>query len=240
MKFLISTISIFFLIASCQKEFGYGDSSANIGLATFSLASTSGSCTNVIVNGTYTVGTSLTAVNTIGIKVTVASIGSYSISSNTVNGISFSASGIFTSKGEQTINLVGIGTPIADGNFNFSIGVNGCSFSIRAASRSRGTAVFTFDGAPSSCTNVSVQGRYNGGIPLTSLNEVKIDVVVIVIGTYFITTPLINGFSFSGSGNFETMGYSTVILQGTGTPVVNGVSIFNPSNNGCAFSIFVR
>ena len=237
MKFLISAILVFFFITSCQKEFGYGD---NRSLATLSLASPSGSCTNAVVNGTYTVGTSLTAVHTIGIKVIVGSIGSYSLRTNTVNGISFSASGIFSSIGEQTINLIGSGTPITDGNFNFTIGNNGCSFSITASPKSRGTAVFTYDGAPNSCTNISVGGMYSVGMPLTNLNRVKIDVNVNVTGTYSITTALINGFLFSGSGNLETMGYGTVILQGTGTPVAIGRFVFIPSNNGCPFLITVN
>lgn len=240
MKFLISTISIFFFITSCQKEYDSVNGLAPQALAVFSLIPTSGSCTNAVVNGTYTAGISLIAANTISIKVMVTAIGSYSISSNTVNGISFSASGIFTATGEQTIHLLGTGIPSGGGNFNFTIGNNGCSIAVTAVPGGKATAVFTYHGAPNSCTNVSRSGMYTAGIPLSSSNKVKIDVNVIVPGTYFITTAVINGFSFSGTGNFETMGFGTVLLQGSGTPITTGTFVFTPSNNGCRFPITVN
>src|SRR5215212_1843239 len=118
MRFLIFTISAFLLITSCQKEYGTDNNLAPQPLATFSLVNPSGNCTNAVVNGTYTAGISLTAANTISIKVIVTAIGSYSISSNTINGMSFSTSGNFTSTGEQTIHMPGTGTPTASGNFN--------------------------------------------------------------------------------------------------------------------------
>ena len=104
---------------------------------------------------------------------------------------------------------------------------------------SKPTAVFTFDGAPNNCTNISRAGMYTVGIPLTSLNKIKIDVNVNVPGSYSITTPLTNGFSFSGSGFLDTMGYGTVILQAAGTPLASGTFIFAPNNNGCLFAIYV-
>lgn len=101
-------------------------------------------------------------------------------------------------------------------------------------------AVFTFDGAPNSCTNISKSGVYIVGIPLTTSNKIKIDVNVIVPGSYLITTAVINGFSFSGSGTLETMGFGTVMLYATGTPLVTGTFIFTPSNNGCPFPVYVN
>lgn len=104
----------------------------------------------------------------------------------------------------------------------------------------KATAVFTYHGAPNSCTNVSRSGMYTAGIPLTSSHKVKIDVNVIVPGTYFITTEVMNGFSFSGTGKFETMGFGTVLLQGPGTPITTGTFVFSPGNNGCRFPINVN
>ena len=238
MKLLLLTIS-FSLLTSCQKEYDSGNSLAPQPLATFSLLNASGNCTNAVVNGTYTAGISLTAANTISIKVFVSSIGTYSISSNNVNGISFSATGTFTSTGEQTIHLLGTGTPAAEGNFNFTAGASGCSFSVTTAASGKATAVFTYHGAPSSCTNVSRAGTYRAGIAVTSSNKVKMDVNVIVPGTYIITTDVINGFSFTGTGKFETMGFGTVLLQATGIPLTAGTFIFTPGNNGCRFPITV-
>lgn len=68
-------------------------------------------CSSITVNGNYVKGTPLTAANTITINVNVSSVGSYNISTSNVSGISFSASGVFTSVGTQQIILLGSGTP---------------------------------------------------------------------------------------------------------------------------------
>ncbi|WP_433626852.1 hypothetical protein [Chryseobacterium cucumeris] len=69
------------------------------------------SCGTATVNGVYKVGTALTASNTITLPVNVSALGSYTITTNTVDGISFSGSGTFTSTGNQNITLSGTGTP---------------------------------------------------------------------------------------------------------------------------------
>lgn len=69
------------------------------------------SCGQATVNGIYKVGTALSSSNTITLPVSTTTLGSYSISTNTVDGISFSASGTFTSTGNQNITLMGSGSP---------------------------------------------------------------------------------------------------------------------------------
>jgi len=69
------------------------------------------SCRSATVNGVYTKGTALTASNTITLPVVVSALGSYSITTNTVDGISFSGSGTFTATGNQNVTLSGTGTP---------------------------------------------------------------------------------------------------------------------------------
>nr|WP_314498767.1 hypothetical protein [uncultured Chryseobacterium sp.] len=69
------------------------------------------SCSRATVNGVYKVGTALTANNTITLPMNVTTLGSYTITTNTVDGISFSASGTFTAAGVQNITLHGTGTP---------------------------------------------------------------------------------------------------------------------------------
>lgn len=69
------------------------------------------SCGSATVNGVYKVGTALTAANTITLPVNVTALGSYTITTNTVDGISFSGSGTFTSTGNQNVTLNGTGTP---------------------------------------------------------------------------------------------------------------------------------
>ncbi|MPT30979.1 MAG: hypothetical protein E2600_04785, partial [Chryseobacterium sp.] len=69
------------------------------------------SCGSATVNGVYKVGVALTASNTITLPVNVTSLGSYTVTTNTVDGISFSGSGTFTATGDQNITLNGTGTP---------------------------------------------------------------------------------------------------------------------------------
>lgn len=69
------------------------------------------SCGSATVNGVYKVGTALTASNTITLPVNVSALGSYTVTTNTVDGISFSGSGTFTATGNQNITLSGTGTP---------------------------------------------------------------------------------------------------------------------------------
>ncbi len=69
------------------------------------------SCGSATVNGVYKVGTALVASNTITLPVNVTALGSYTITTNTVDGISFSGSGTFTATGNQNVTLQGTGSP---------------------------------------------------------------------------------------------------------------------------------
>ncbi len=79
------------------------------------------SCGSAVVNGIYKVGTALNSTNTITLPLVVTSLGSYTITTNTVDGISFSGSGVFTSIGNQNVTLYGIGTPTSTSTKNLTI-----------------------------------------------------------------------------------------------------------------------
>lgn len=78
-------------------------------------------CSSVTSNGAYAVGTPLNATNTLTINVAVNVIEAYTISTNTVNGYSFSGSGVFSGIGLNTITLSGTGTPILEQTDTFTI-----------------------------------------------------------------------------------------------------------------------
>jgi hypothetical protein len=92
----------------------------------------SGNCKPVTLAGVYTQGVALTSANTVQVQVTVAVAGTYSITSDIVDGVSFSNAGTFTSTGVQTVLLNGSGTPANTGNQNFTIsyGNSQCGFAI--------------------------------------------------------------------------------------------------------------
>jgi hypothetical protein len=93
---------------------------------------TLGACTNMSVAGIYTAGTALpgTNVNSIGVPLNITAVGSYNVTSNTVNGITFSNSGTLSTLGASTLLLNATGTPIAAGTFNFTVTIGGNSCSI--------------------------------------------------------------------------------------------------------------
>ena len=98
--------------------------------AVFTLAGAPAACTPGTVAGTYATSTALTAANTVSIQANVTSVGSYNLTSNTLNGMTFSAAGVFAATGLQTIVLAGTGTPAAAGTNVFSIGTSSCTFSV--------------------------------------------------------------------------------------------------------------
>lgn len=215
------------------------------GTAVFLLNGAPANCTGAVTNGTYTAGAALTATNTVTLNVTVATPGSYSVSTNTQNGISFAAAGVFTAAGPQTITLSGTGTPTAAGAFNYSVSGSGiaCTFSVNAVS-GVGRAVYTLNGSPSACTGIVINGTYTQGVALTAANTVTVNVTVTTIGAYDMAVPPINGINFSttSTGIFTTTGPQTVTLVGTGTPTISGVFNYtvvtaSPVFSSCNFTI---
>ena len=68
------------------------------------------------------VGTPLaTAGITMNVMADITTPGAYNIATNTVNGMSFSLGGVFSSAGMQTIALTGHGTPVVAGTFTFTV-----------------------------------------------------------------------------------------------------------------------
>lgn len=102
------------------------------GPATGTLGGGPGACTPITVSGFYVNSTALAASNTIQVQANVTTTGSYSITTNTVAGMSFSASGTFTTTGTQNVTLTGSGTPTATGTQNFTVtwGTSSCTFSV--------------------------------------------------------------------------------------------------------------
>lgn len=208
------------------------------GTAVYTLNGAPGNCTSFTPGGTFKAGTPLVTGNFANISVNVTTIGTYTISTNTINGITFSATGTFTATGNQLVQLTGTGTPIVAGAFTFRPGTNGCDFSI-TVTPAAGAAVFTYGGAPGNCTTATPAGTYTTGTALTAANTVTLGINVTTVGTYNISTPAVNGISFSGAGNFTTTGAQTVVLTGVGTPTTAGISNFVPSNNGCSFPVTI-
>jgi hypothetical protein len=100
--------------------------------AVFTLDGAPNGCTNFILNGTYAAGVAASVSNTVTLNVNVTTAGSYTITTNTANGITFSKTGVFTATGLQTVVLTATGTPTAAGAFTFTpvVTTGNCNFSV--------------------------------------------------------------------------------------------------------------
>lgn len=89
-------------------------------------------CGSPTIAGNYSIGSALTAGNTVTFPVSVNTTGNYTITSNTVNGMTFSGTGNFTSAGNQNVILTGTGTPTTSGTQTFTVTYNGstCNFDV--------------------------------------------------------------------------------------------------------------
>ncbi len=103
--------------------------------AVFTLNGDPGVCNPAMVNGTYTVGTALTASNTVDLEAVVTTAGPYTITTNTVGGMKFTKSGVFSSTGTFPVTLTataGSNPTTAGPNILTPVGNGGtmCSFNI--------------------------------------------------------------------------------------------------------------
>ena len=103
-----------------------GPNSCSFEVEVFGPADYTMDCSSVIVNGTYAANTSLGASNTITLTVDVTTVGPYSITTTTADGMTFSGSGNFGATGLTDVTLNGTGKPTTAGNKTITInGVNG-------------------------------------------------------------------------------------------------------------------
>ena len=108
------------VFAACSKELSYeGPDTPAEGTMQSALT---GDCLPKTVTGIYKVAVPLVAdSNTISVAVNVSTTGTYLVTTDTVNGFFFNATGRFTSPGTNTVKLRSNGTPFAAGVNNFRI-----------------------------------------------------------------------------------------------------------------------
>ena len=183
--------------------------------------------------------------NTITVAVNVINTGSYIITTDTVNGYFFRATGFFTTPGVNNVTLRGNGTPFAEGTNNFVVAFDStfCDIQVTVLPASAGgPAVFTLEsgGTPANCATAVVNGAYTKDVAVTASNSVDIKVNVTTIGTYTITASG-GGLTFSKSGTFAATGVQTVNLPAAGTPGTLGANsiTFAAPFASCSFTVNV-
>jgi len=235
----VNNFSIRFENSICRVSVAVAGGTNNTS-AIFTLGLSGNNCTGILPGGSYIAGLSMNNQNTIKADVNVTTVGNYNITTSTANGVSFAASGIFSTPGNQQVTLYATGTPQNAGSFNYTInsGSSQCQFSLAYAPNTT-AAVYTTNNTGGLCAPITVNGIYKAGVPLNATNTIEVQVNVTTPGTYSLTTaPAVNGIVFNGSGNFTTTGTNTVTLYGNGTPILSGTNNFTIAGaNGCNFPL---
>ena len=103
--------------------------------ASYTFMGAPGACESPGITGTYTSGVALDNNNYVDLLVNLTGLGSYNVSTNTINGFSFSGTGDLTNDGggPGDIRMHGIGTPLSPGVYTFiptGGQTQGCSFTV--------------------------------------------------------------------------------------------------------------
>ena len=104
----------------------------SIDYAVYTVFETSLVCQEPVARGQFIKGVPLSGTNTIIFNIHVTAPGAFVIFTDNVNGIHFTASGNFTTTGDQTVTLHGFGTPADAGSFYFNLhaGNGSCNFKL--------------------------------------------------------------------------------------------------------------
>lgn len=143
--------------------------------AVFTFAGAPSACTMPVINGIYSATTAVSPSNTVVVKVNVTTVGSYNIVTNVVNGLSFSASGVFTATGDVTVTLYAAGTPLAAGATTLKFdGASSCSFDVPVAAAPVVTGTYSckIDGVLTTFTELAAAEKVDA---LTSEPELYLD-----------------------------------------------------------------
>ncbi len=207
--------------------------------AVYTLGTTAGSCTGAVLAGTYIANTAMTAANTVTISVSVATPGPYNISTATVNGVSFSGSGILATS-NTSIVLTAQGTPAASttaSSFDYPVtaGASTCFFSVTYSGVPAGPASFSFDcGTMDPVFPLAGERLRVGQVLNPAIDTITVQVNVVTAGSYNITTTYglggADGVTFNTSGVFTSTGVQTLRLGASGTAGRGGLVFYNISS----------
>jgi len=240
-KYIIGCFAVVLIgMIGCKKEqsFELGNKPSAGSLQ----SEATGDCLPKSVNGVYIAAEALVpATNTLTVSIDVTKTGVYTIYTDTINGYFFRGTGTFVKTGVTAVTLRSNGTPFAPGINNFVVTYEGSSCDIAVevlATAPLPPAVFTLTGSPT-CTGAVIGGAYATGNALNFTNTVTISVNVTTIGTYDVTTVAKNGMTFAKKGSFTATGAQTIVLEGSGTPTVNGPNDIPISvgSTTCSFTV---
>ena len=234
-KNLLFVCFVSFLSFSCGKDESIDQPVVPTAVGSLRIDSTNDDCLPSSVGGIYVIDSALNASNYINVTLNITSPGAYKVQTNSVNGYSFSGSGVASATGLTNVKLLGSGKPVSAGFNIFQVTYGGTTCFIDVTVNSSvNTSAYTI-----TCSGTKANGTYSAGTATNSANTITVPVNVTAIGNYSITTNTQNGVSFSATGTFTGTGNQNIILSAKGTPTAGGT--FNYTITGgtstCSVSI---
>lgn len=114
-----------FLLASCSKELSKEISGTGViigsGTAEGSFTGAPDACSNAVTGGAYGVNLPTGTGDTVVLSMNFTNAGTYSISTDTINGLYFSGSGNIAAPGTTSVVLNAHGTPAVTGTYDFTV-----------------------------------------------------------------------------------------------------------------------
>jgi len=173
--------------------------------------------------GTYQTGIACTNANTKDVTVAVTGLGAYSISTDTLNGVSFTTSGSFVNPGAATVLLTATGTPLVSGTFTYTVnyGTYSCSFDITYTSAANfNCSGYTLVQNPTGTLTAGTTYTGSYSIPYTAGNGIA----------YASTIETIDGLTLTRQAGTYAAGGGSVVYTLSGTYA-------NPNNGNISFPI---
>ena len=215
------------IFISCQKEYSEeGGGASGAGIAGGTLKGAAGECLPAAIQGVYVAGAVLNNTHYINVSADFTALGTYSISTDVVNGYSFSATGIAGALGVQVVQLKATAgsSPVTAGANTFTVkfGSSQCNIVVDVFPAGTANASLTID-----CSGYVLTGTYMQNTPVSSSNTIQVKANVTVAGLYNISSNTVNGVSFSGSGFLPVGNAQPVTLTAaTGIPTASGLKTY--------------
>ncbi|WP_158962871.1 hypothetical protein [Myroides fluvii] len=157
-------------------------------------------CSTITIAGTYAPNIPMNAANTMKVSVNVQYPGAYTITTNTVNGVTFSASGSFALTGTQEVILTASGTPTSGGTHrytlttNSALGANTCNKNVEFIYRKINILGLGGGGYQpgSAAATYSSRGILQAAANFGPNGKVKVDGLIIFDGGYSVGATLRN------------------------------------------------
>jgi hypothetical protein len=227
----IPALLLLLILGSCQRENSIEQGVTSV----YDFQDVFGDCLGDSVLGNYIAGQVLNGdASYVELKLNVHVPGRYSINSDIQNGFSFAGSGTFADTGLQTVRVPARGTPQQAGISTLRISHNStfCDINVNVTATAQGGG---------SC-NAQVAGNYYKDTVLGSNNTVSLSHNYATAGTFLVSTDTINGYYFSKNVTVTAPGATSIVLNGSGTPLATGSNNFTVrfgDSTTCGFPITV-